>query len=208
MKHPMHIINPGAPVTGEQQRELRENCSDSSPGPEDDETTFRFRAESINDTYDRIIIVNNLTRAFLCLPQPHCSCRRNPLECECQETICPICRQPFVGVSIACDSEFCVQDDCPLCQHQRENCMAEQVREDIMAERDSALTDSPQEPQAHAYVLAIAKILAPGVGEAPIFPVTVRILDELLGERRDGAWTCPDGSRIQESIPGWLEYEP
>ena len=47
MKHPMHIITPGTPVTGEQQQELRENCSHSSPGPEDGETTFRFRAADI-----------------------------------------------------------------------------------------------------------------------------------------------------------------
>ena len=207
MKHPMHIITPGTPVTGEQQQELRENCSDSSPGPEDGETTFRFRAADIRDQYDRIIIVNNLTRAFRCIPQLHCSCHRDPLECECQETTCHLCGQEFIGVSAACDSILCVQDDCPLCQHQREECMAERIREDIVAERDSALADWPQECQAHAYVHAISSVLAPGIGDSPLFPITARTLDALLGERRDGAWTCPDGSRIHESIPGWLEYE-
>ena len=160
------------------------------------------------DRYDRIIIVNTISNTFRCLPQPHCRCRRDPLECECWETTCHLCGQEFAGVSAACDSLLCVNDDCPLCRHQREECMAEQIREDIVAERNTALADWPRDCQAHAYVHAIATVLAPGVGEAPIFPVTARILDELLGERRDGAWTCPDGSRIYESIPGWLEYEP
>ena len=208
MDHPARFLTGGFPLGEDEWRKLRENCSSSDHGPGGEETTFRFNARSINDNYDRIIIANHLDNTFRCLPQPHCICTRGPLDCECTETTCHICNQPFVALSSACESEFCIQEDCPLCRHQREECMAEQIREDIMAERDTALMDWPQEHQAHAYVHAIAKVLAPGVGEAPIFPATVRILDELLGERRDGAWTCPDGSRIQESIPGWLGYEP
>ena len=57
-----------------------------------------------------------------------------------------------------------------------------------------------------AHVAALAQIMAPGVGDAPIFPATIRILDSLLGGSHDPntpqrdlhnvRWECPDGSII------------
>ena len=57
---------------------------------------------------------------------------------------------------------------------------------------------------AYAYVHAISSVLAPGVGDNPLFFITARRPSTRSWE---SAWTRPDGSRIHESIPGWLEYE-
>ena len=213
MKHPIHILTTGSPATPHQVRELDRNCSSQGEGPGPEEVTYTFAAQAVNDHDDRTIVLNRTTRDFRVLPRPGCACAhvRDPLHCECIQEICPICQEPLAAMTVGCTDQGCVNDDCPLCHHYRETCGYAEILQAIAQEAAEALRNSPNDPQSQAYVSAIAQVLAPGVGDAPIFPVTTRVLNELLnhGEPNPtGAWTCPDGSTVQEdpNIRGWLEY--
>ena len=208
MNHPARFLTHGFPLTPIQWEELKANSTSHAPGPGPHSTTFHFPAASINDSYDRTIIADAVTNTFQCLPQPHCACHEAPLDCECTHTTCHLCGAPFIALASSCQHILCVQDDCPLCQHQRETCAADQIKRDIVEEHRQDTSQDPSGTQAQHYVAAIANVLAPGVGDAPLFPVTTRILNELVGEQHNNAWTCPDGSRIIEHPRGWLEYEP
>ena len=219
MKHPQHFLSPGRELTPGQWEELRNESSSSRDGPEPDETTFIFEARSILDNYDRTIVANRSTNRFRCLRVDHCCCLRNPLECECNEAACGKCGEKLTAMTSACSSEFCVNDECPLCEHQRENCMYQEILESIRQVAARNVLDL-NESIALAHVSAIGGVLAPGIGESPLFPATMRVLDELLGGDHDPVldamtggqgleWTCTDGSRVKRdpSSPAWLTWD-
>ena len=211
MQHPTNFLTEGKTLTPLEWDRLRENCSSFAPGPGPHDVSFHFQAPSICDRYDRTIVANTLENSFRCIPQTHCVCSRGAVDCQCNETACTICGEEFVAISNACDDALCVSEECGLCTHQREECSewAGRIREELVAVRDSSSRQHPLECIAHAYIQAISEVLAPGVGDAPLFPVTQRFLDRELGERLEGAWHCSDGSRIFESsFPGWLDHQP
>ena len=210
MNHPAGFLTHGKTLTPQEWDLLRENCSSFAPGPGPHGVTFHFFAHTINDLYDRTIVANTLDNSFRCLPQAHCCCQRGALNCECLETRCNPCGQETVAAGTACEDQFCVMEGCGLCNHQREECTewVGRIREGLASGRDQASREYPEECTAHSYIHAISEVLAPGVGDAPLFPVIRRFLDSELGERMDGAWHCGYGSRIFESsFRGWLEYE-
>ena len=170
MTHPARFLTSTIPLSAKQWQQLRDNCTSQTPGPGPDKTTFHFEAVSINDVYDRTIVADVDTNTFTCLPQPHCACQMPPLDCECIETTCHLCKHPFVANTNACTDLLCVQETCPLCQHQREVCAADQIRQDIVEEYGKNCRDHPGGHQAQAYVSAISTVLAPGVGDAPSSP--------------------------------------
>ena len=218
MEHPQDYLTEGRPLQAHQWERLRQECSERREGPGEGETTFMFRAADLNDRYDRTIVADRSRNTFRCLPQPHCVCRRGALECQCQETSCTTCGQDLTAMTAVCDFEFCVNDHCPLCEHQRESCLYREVRDTI---REGAERDRRQLRAciALAHVGAVGRALAPGVGDSPLFPCTIRILDELLDGDHDlqeairtrGAgleWPCTDGSVVRHNPnnPGWLTW--
>ena len=210
MKHPIHILTSGMRVRPGQFRELEANCTSRTPGPGEGRITFLFEAGYVMDTDDRTIIVDTRDGTFRCLPRPVCVCQglRHPLDCECIQETCPICGESLVAMELSCSDQSCVHDKCPLCDHYREDCGRNRVRLGILLERDKVLRALPGEPHALAYTAAVAAVLAPGVGDAPILPATERILDELLERTVPWLreWTCRDGSVVRESnFRGWLE---
>ena len=219
MTHPMHFLREGGRLTGEQWEQLRRECSQSNMGPGPSETTFTFRARAINDTHDRVIVADRNTREFRCEPKPHCICERGALECDCQEGVtCRRCGEKFVSTSLACDQELCVNDDCPLCKHEREDCGYQEILAGIREEALEKIRQGRHIAQAH--VGAVGSWLAPHVGDSPLFTCTIRILDELLGAShdieyakqwgtQDISWTCDDGSMILNNPhwPGWLIFQ-
>ena len=211
MKHPEGFLTHGKTLSQLKWNQLRENCSSIQQGPSPHNVTFHFQASDINDIYDRTIIANTTDNTFRCLPLPHCCCHKPPLNCECMETLCTLCGKETTSTSTSCEDEFCITEGCGLCSHQREECSqsAPQVQQDLQTRREQASREYPQECIAHAYILAIREVLAPGVGETPLFPATKRFLDRELGQMKDDAWQCSDGSRITKSdMEGWLQYEP
>ena len=219
MTHPAEFLTEGRGLTPDQWGGLRQECSESWEGPGEDETTFLFLADYILDSYDRTIVANEADDTFRCLPQPHCVCRRGALECQCRESRCNECGGEFVAMTSVCDATFCVNDHCPLCEHQRETCLYRSVLDSV---REQAERNRRQfrDCVAASHVGAVGDALAPGVGDAPLFPATVRLLDELLGAgqgiqdpagtRVEGLeWDCRDGSRVRHdpNNPGWLTWD-
>ena len=111
---------------------------------------------------------------------------------------------------LTCEDQLCVNPTCPACEHYRETCAAEEIKEALIRDRDKAIQESPDLPISLAYMAAISTNLAPGVGEAPLFPITVRILNQLLASpdanEDTRQWACPDGSVVKEDslYQGWL----
>ena len=219
MTHPRTFLTEGRPLQPGQWEKLGSQCSASRQGPGPDEITFTFHASDIRDHPGRTIVANRLNGSFRCLPQPQCICLQEPLDCECNETTCSGCGQKLTAQTNVCDLEFCVNEQCPLCEHQRETCMYQEVRESVREDAARSIRQR-RENIAAAHVGAVGSVLAPGVGEAPLFPVTMRVLDELLGGHHDveefrrtqGAvleWSCPDGSRVKHNphSPGWLTWD-
>ena len=220
MEHPANFLTTGFKLTPESWRKLSQNCAREEPGPGPGETTFTFSAGSINDVQDVVITADRQGNTFRCRPKPHCACSQQPLECQCLQLQCHVCGANLTGTSGACGSILCVDDNCPLCQHQREDCLHEQLRAAVAREAETESRRSALS-QAGAYVAAVAEVLAPGVGDAPIFPATVRILDTLIGahqgkeNNRTGpdalSWTCQDGSVVLQDprFTAWLmDAEP
>lgn len=226
MQHPNDFLTRNSPLNPDQWRLLILNATTiafpAGPHPDkpcfqDDEIIFTFEAHSILDNHDMSIAANKFDGTFHCLQRPHCACLQDNMDCQCHETQCFTCGLPLVAVTSVCYSEFCVNDDCPLCSHQRETCHYEQIKENIRLSAAETTLDQPNLSDAMAYVGAVGEILAPGVGDAPIFPATVRILDSLLGgnhsthdlaeSMKHASWTCPDGSTISQGngFQGWLE---
>lgn len=205
-------------LNDEQWKKLEANCSSRAPGPEDGQTTFIFSQWARTDHDDLVIIADRRDMTWKATPKPHCRCCRGALECECTEGISHRCGERFACVTSVCESEICPDSDCRLCTHEREECG---YRERLEAIRQEALEAARKgDSIAAAHVGAVASVLAPGVGDAPVFPCTVRILDHLLGSSHDWAeaertwgrsllWRCSDGSAIRDNDrwPGWLEYE-
>ena len=123
MAHPGTFLTPGKRLETKDWENLAARASDSHEGPETDEISFIFAAREGNERYDRIIQASRTNNTFRCLPQPHCICPRDPLECECNETECSKCGAELTAMTSVCDMEYCVNDECPLCEHQRETCM-------------------------------------------------------------------------------------
>lgn len=197
---------------------LEANCISRAEGPEEDQTTFIFSQWAPNDHHDLVIIADRANSTWEIIPKPHCHCSRGIMECECTEAACRQCGERFACLTPACDSEFCTDSSCRLCSHEREECSYAELLEDVRNEAQAEMNRGCSIASAH--VGAVASVLAPGVGDAPIFRATVRILDELLGGGNDWAeaqrtwgrslvWRCRDGSIIRNDPhwPGWLEYE-
>ena len=221
MAHPTTFLATGQRLEPHLWEMLRNECSTQQEGPETDEITFTFSARENQDQYDRTIVANRRSNTFRCEPQPHCACPRDPLECECCETECAVCSAEFTAHTPVCEMEFCVGDDCPLCQHQRETCMYQDVLEAVQDGAARRIRQSGDSIAA-AHVNAVAGVFAPGVGDAPLFPAVTRVLNELLGGDQGGpgdqgnqqpmgeiAWNCPDGSRVMHdpNSPGWLTWD-
>ena len=165
-----------------------------------------------------MIIADRDENTWQAIPKPHCHCSRGALECECSESACSRCEERFACITSVCDSEFCTDSECRLCSHEREVCRYQECLEAIW--KDALENIQQGQSIADAHVSAVSSILAPGVGDAPIFPCTVRILDELLGGSHDWEetqrtwgkslrWTCQDGSVIMDNPrwSGWLDCE-
>ena len=214
MKHPIQILNDSRPLTDHQWTQLAQNCSRQYDDDAAGYTIFYFAAGAINDSYDRLVVANQLDHTHVYLRQPHCVCEgiRTAIDCDCTKTNCYHCKQEFIAMQNSCDSESCVNDDCPLCCHWRDDCGTQHIKDAIIAEYNEAISDDPDLGQAHAYHRAISRVLAPGVGEAPVFPVTVRLLNELVNPAHPNLdpqeWSLPDGTFITRPRKNraWLEY--
>ena len=219
MKHPSSFLNPRQKINPQIWQDLMENHTTMAQGPEEGEVTFTFSAQSIMDSQDMVITANPETGDITCLPRAHCACINEPLSCQCNPTSCHVCGTLLVATSSTCDSEFCVDDQCPLCSHQREDCLYQQVLEEVKKEASKARENDPSLSIALAHVAGVSQVLAPGVGDAPIFPATVRVLDHLLegshdpndrmGNMTGAHWKCPDGSEVlsDPNHPGWLTWK-
>ena len=219
MKHPASFLEPGQKITPQVWKDLMENHTTITLGQAEGEVIFTFSAESIMDSQDMVITANPGTGNVSCHPKPHCACKNEPLSCQCKLDSCYVCGANLVATSSTCDSQFCVDDQCPLCNHQREDCLYQQVLDHIKQEADRAREDDPSLSIALAHVAGVSEVLAPGVGDAPIFPATVRVLDHLLGGSHDpddqgkniakASWTCTDGSTAfaDPNHPGWLTWK-
>ena len=210
MEHPSNFLATGFKLTPESWRKLAEHCDAEAPGPGPCETTFTFSAGSIKDHSDVIITADQRDNTFRCRPKPHCACAQDALECQCTQLRCHVCGSPLTGIAPTCEFELCAGDACPLCSHQREECLHEELKEDIGQMAGQETSRYPDEPQAAAYVGAVAEFMAPGVGDAPLFPATIRALDSLLARTpgEELSWDCPDGSRVlrDPGSPAWLTW--
>ena len=220
MKHPTEFLTAGWLLTPDTWRELQQNATSATPGPGEGETTFLFSREAICDSQDRIIITDAGTNSFRCLPRECCACSNDPLDCECHETRCHRCGEEFAAMNSSCDSILCVNDKCPLCRHYREECAYQELRDDVCFQAIMVIAQQQGASAAEACVSAVAKVIAPGVGEAPVFPATIRMLDEIMRTKHDIGkviqnkgrgleWTCPDGSLIlhDSNNLGWLTWK-
>ncbi len=219
MQHPSNFLSRGEPLTPDTWFQLIRNCNTVASSPDEDQITFHFNAQSIADNHDMVIVANRSNGSFNCMERPHCACQEHPLDCQCVNATCHSCKLGFVAFYHTCDSAFCINDECPLCKHQRESCLFEDLRSTVQQEAQRIQDETQGSSLAMAHVAAVAEVLAPGVGDAPIFPATVRILNELLPQDQDDApgpdsagrrlWHCQDGSTVLQdpNSPGWLTWE-
>ena len=166
---------------------------------------FVFTAQDFNDWQDRTVTVYadgswTMTRPDCCV----CEGQRGPAQCHCHPCQCSVCGRELTGVDPSCEFEYCLQDDCPLCSHEREFCAYETIRDgiaDTATELLSQRQDHPGYCTADAYVEAVAQWQGASSGEAPLFPVIGTMLDEIINRE----WRLPDGSEIGVSRDGqWL----
>ena len=209
MQHPIHFLSPNGELDGRSLRLLDENCSSQSPDPTDpSRTIFTFLAHHVFDVRDRIIVADLPNGTYTTERAPNCACDqlRTPIECGCIDTTCYTCGQPFTAMETICASTYCLYDQCPLCEHQRESCHAETIEPDIIELRDQMAIQSPTNTAADHMHAAISAVLGAGAVDAPNYPVTRRILSRHLQSTEANAWTAPDGSRIHidPTRPAWL----
>ncbi len=213
---PQNFLN-GNSLTPDQWESLSRNCSSQASGPLPGQTTFIFSQWAPDDHHDLTLIADGAANTWTAIPKPHCSCHRGALECECWMSVCNRCGARMTGVSAACESELCVQDDCPICNHEREECGYQRILEGIQDETRKQVRLGESIAQAH--VRAVSGWLAPGTGDAPLFNCTIRILDELINashdpdeairnQRRGLRWECRDGSAVlhDPGNQGWLTF--
>ena len=212
MQHPVNFLLHDNTLHEEHVGLLFANCDRHSPHPDDpSRTVFTFSARRVNDVRDRTIDADIANGRYTADRSADCVCDqvRPDITCECWNASCHYCGLTFVAVQHACDSEYCLYDECKLCLHQRETCDFEEIERRVETARQSSVRQYPEETVAsHAYA-AVTAVLGGGSGEAPSFPAVRRILGRIMQVNPDdeNVWFAPDGStlRVDRRNSAWIE---
>lgn len=209
--HPTHLLPIDGTLENLHMTLLAEHCSSQAPDPRDSGlTVFTFLASDVYDVRDRVIVADPANGRYTTARATGCVCEfaRPPIECECWISECTACNQPFTAIESACDSIYCLYDECPLCSHQREGCYAEDIETRINEARQESALKYPEETAAHHMYEAIANVLGSGSGDAPNYPIARRILGRITQTGPDESeWVASDGSVINVNAkqPAWLD---
>ena len=209
---PHSFLKDDGTLDPEHLRMLELGAQSAADNPETGERTLHMEPD---DNFELTITVSADRRRYAVAPRPGCQCagQQPAIRCECNPVDCRRCGLRLTGLTTVCDSALCLHDLCPACEHQREQCFAEDLAGAVLTEYRHLR--NTHEGSAGAMCGAVSDVLGAESGSAPLYPLTERILarcselDRAEGNGDSRRWVFKDGTAlVPDPIRGiWLDEE-